>query len=1027
MQITAKGFIASGFLKGWKRKLGLFVFLVIIISGVIYNVVFNEKFLEKQIKKVFAASTNGAIDLNIRQSSLFRGFIIENIVLKSGAAFDNKPIVKIEKFTLLYSLYGFFVGDFGVHELGIYNPEISLVQKDGQWNILSIVKAKTEKEEIEEEETDSDKAPSKSISLPFSIKVFYRFVLENFQINIASENRPVLSAGVKNFTLRTHFLTNKFSTIPLDNSISRIIDIFTINVDPQKVIDVYFKNSASATSGPLDLHWYLALDNNKEKEFKSHLSVGNHILPVVYENSQPLPLNFSIGYKVDYDPVHDRFNLGYFKLSFLDDVWLKLEGKVDDASNSKKTMIKISLTESDIDLDKLFSLYRVISSDKTMKLKGHISLSPLYIEGPAGSLAVDGRINFKKIKYSMPGMYIEIPHFQLSYSILTNQQKTPVPIDFAKIAWKGEFNDAELGASFEYRPERKLYFSTFVNGFNPRQFIDNMVDGFFNLKFTVSGANEKHLKIETNINSPSFIYYLDRGRSGVNRLDIDSLAYVDVRDDKYEKIDVNLDHFEIKLKNKSHNNGVQFISSSKVSKTGDEIKVFFNLEKFAVNLHNLYPSLPESIQENMEVAAEKLKKNLILNGSTTIQKNGDDISVKHLTNMFVEDYEIDDIVLSSNIEKHSKTIDIDHLKLTGLNNSLLFDLKGKVVEKTVASKPSGKGDTEYETRMVPDVKMNFYFGKNKRERIFQNQTIEGAVSLIATLKENIAEGKFEIDHFYYDNGGFVRANNVNLFFPFRHDMLMQKSLNLKSANKERLIKGITKETKYNFTIDSLEIPHPTKVNQPFMLVYPGGDYPGLGATMLYQDNIFEIPSFQVFLLNGLITMQDFYFNVGKGDPSEMEYNLLLKVKNIDLKQLMPAEKAKTIKDGSISMDIMFNGSHLDAPLENLNGYVSVYKMGEEFAKQGVKIIIPDTSAIVDFSIDKGTIIQKMDFELQEGLVYARIFFTKGIVGKSVVSIAGNEILEERIPITEMFERTANEVKVYQLNTGNQHSTEANDE
>jgi len=288
----------------------------------------------------------------------------------------------------------------------------------------------------------------------------------------------------------------------------------------------------------------------------------------------------------------------------------------------------------------------------------------------------------------------------------------------------------------------------------------------------------------------------------------------------------------------------------------------------------------------------------------------------------------------------------------------------------------------------------------------------------------LISGKLLVNNFYYDNGNFLRINNINLDFPFDHNLRFKKNLNLIAANKERLIKNSTGDLKFNFTIDSVEISNPTRLKEPLKIIYPGGGFSGLSAAMRYKDNVFEMPMMQIFMLNGLVSLQDTVFNVGSGDSTGMQYRMLIQIKDIDLKQLIPEEKAKSITDGKISADMLLSAASLKNFLSDTNGYVSIYKIGKQFAQQGVKIVMPDSSPLLNIIVDEWTIIHKFDFEIKEGLAYVKILYSKGFFG-NIIGLDGNEIVQERRPIEELFQKAGEEVKIYQ--TGNLQSADNNNE
>ncbi|RME93738.1 MAG: hypothetical protein D6767_00385, partial [Candidatus Hydrogenedentota bacterium] len=324
--------------------------------------------------------------------------------------------------------------------------------------------------------------------------------------------------------------------------------------------------------------------------------------------------------------------------------------------------------------------------------------------------------------------------------------------------------------------------------------------------------------------------------------------------------------------------------------------------------------------------------------------------------------------------------------------------------------------------MVPDLYVKMKMGKAKREAIFQNHAISGFFGLNVHLLDNIAKGSINIDHFNYDDSKLTKVSDINMKFPFEYNLAYRKTLNLTAANKERIIKNYSFTKPFNFTIHSVQIAHPFPGKdpntgkklppKPFMLIYPQGKYNGFSMRMEFKDNVFQIPALQIFMLNGLITANDILFNLGTFNPKTMELVAALQVKELDLKQLMDPEKAKAIKDGAISMDMFFTGRDFSDPLQNLKGYVSIYKIGDEFAKQGLKVVKPDSNFLVDAIVDNTITVTKFELDLKEGLVYARVYMKKGFIAKGLIAPAGEQIIQERIPIGEFLNNASKQAAVY---------------
>jgi hypothetical protein len=180
--------------------------------------------------------------------------------------------------------------------------------------------------------------------------------------------------------------------------------------------------------------------------------------------------------------------------------------------------------------------------------------------------------------------------------------------------------------------------------------------------------------------------------------------------------------------------------------------------------------------------------------------------------------------------------------------------------------------------------------------------------------------------------------------------------------------------------------------------------------MEYKDNVFVMPVLQMYMLNGVVTISDTIFNLGRLETSEMEYTSTIQIKDIDLKQLMTKDKADTITDGKLRIDMLFTGNRLDKPIENLSGYLSVFRIGPEFAQMVMRASSPKQANLISTIASSAAKPERIDIDIREGFIYTHIPMTAGVIG--TVFISPEEINNRRINIPEFFQRISNEASVY---------------
>lgn len=1000
----------------WRRTF-LSIFFVISVGLVFSYFYFTRaSFLEKTIHELFARTTNGKIFLKVKKASLFRGFVFEDIQVFSSPEFGEKPLFTVDKFSLLYNVYGFWAGDFGVHEVGIYHPKIYLLQKNNRWNIEGLLKESEAKEK--EKKKEEEEKEVREISLPFSLRAFFKFVLKDFAIEANAQdstNSQPFVFGLENFTFQFYFLTKKINKLPKEPlGYLDLIDTFLVQMNPQEKVEVYFQNPQAASNFPLDLHLLLAFSGDQDpKNFISSMKIGHEDIPLNYKGRHKLPLGLSFQYNMFYDPKKDYFEIKNFQVKILKQLWLNLEGYLANVTKPSNWDLDIRLNKSEINLDGLLPYYQNFTNDKKLRFGGKISLAPLSITGKGGEVLVKGNLGLKKIFAQVADLTVSIPFFDLFYEAKANLQKQKEnPLQYARAGWKGNLNNANLGALLIYEPQKKVNAEAFVKNLNVTPFTKGALGGIFNLAFSLKGPKENDLKADFSLNSPAFYYVADRAKSGINKLNFEIHSSIQSPTMAFKKIFIDVPKIYLTLKNRENRDAFIFGANTKVNLEGKNTKLWFNLEELRLHLRNLHPTLPEKNQESLEALLALIRKSIVLKGNTFIEISGKKQNIEHATNFILEDFDIQDIWLKANVFMEPGLIQLQNISLDGLKNSLKMKIHGHLKEGYVQKlDPKNSEKIIKEKGMAPDIQFSLLFAREKLEKIFQDNAIVGSLGISAHFKDNIIKGEFKIKDFSLESPLLTLAQ-VNLDFPFEHNLLFLKPLNLTAANKERIIKNYHFAEKANFTINYMDIPHPTQEGKKFRLIYPQGSYPGLSAVMRYSDNVFQMPIMQIYILNGLISLQDVIFNVGRAKPKEMEYLLQLQVKDLDLKQLIPPDKAKAINDGSIRLDMLFYGNRLDQPIENLKGYISIYKIGEEFGKQALKVVKPDSGGAVDFVVDNSILVKKMDLDIKEGLIYARVLYQKRIFGQ-IISPAGDQILQERIPIPEFMQRAGREVQVYQ--------------
>lgn len=197
---------------------GLSYITLTAVLGIVigYNYVMRPTFLKPLIVEQFAKQTNGTLEIDIKQASLFRGFKFSNIVVHPPNGFSQTPIVTAREINLLYNVFGFFRGKFGVHEIALKDLNIHLEQKNDVLNLQALLKPGEATKQKEKEEIEKVPSETSVISWFFDVQLFARFILENFNFTFDAQdasNKVRQYAHLKKFTFNFAILTKDFSSI----------------------------------------------------------------------------------------------------------------------------------------------------------------------------------------------------------------------------------------------------------------------------------------------------------------------------------------------------------------------------------------------------------------------------------------------------------------------------------------------------------------------------------------------------------------------------------------------------------------------------------------------------------------------------------------------------------------------------------------------------------------------------------------------------------------------------------------------
>lgn len=990
--------------------------VVIAIVGVViaYNYVMRPAFLQPVIIDTFAKSTNGRLEVTVAKTSLFTGFQFRNVVVHAPEGYSDTPILKAGELNLLYNVFGFFRGKFGIHDFSLKDTVVFLEQKNNIFNAAALAKPGEEKPEKEQEEDAPRERGDGVVSWFFDVQIFARIALQNFNFTLDARdktNKARQYAHLKNFHFVTALLTNDFSKIKTTDiaAMVALLNTFVIQLNPQKSVAIAYEGPAATVKSDLDLFWLLFYDGQSKKpEFLSRMNFGNDTFPVALGRGKAQNLPFRLSHKIDYEAKEDRLKIEDFNIEFLRDTLLALTGTGEKLLKPNRT-IKIETTASRVNLGKIHEVVSHLTSKRDPAFTGFFSIKPTRLVVQGNKIEDQGGLKLERVAVRAGSLNISIPSLEIDHAADIDQSLKPLPVKSAELKVRGSLNGAALGLDTKLAADRKTQAAFYLKGLNITPFAAGAATGTISTTFNASGESPQNLAINLRVYSPELHYFVDRGRSGVNRIDFNAKGSVKSSED-FKNVTIDLPVISFTDKDKEYATAVDLKSRVHVAKA-DTTNIKYQLDSLVVSFKELIGTMPAGLQEQIGGLIKTINpgRTLRADGETNVSISGGEQQIQHVTQIALPDVHVDDIQIKAKVRVAPPYTYLDQFTITGLRKALSISASGELKDGIEVVEDPVTGKKQRAAVKTPDLKYKVELARTQESEILDDTFLVGLFSIAGTAKGNLVNGLVKIDALSFRNPK-VKVHKVNLDFPFKHDLKLKKTLNLRAGNKERIIKNYNFNRAYNFTIENIEIPDPNNSKEWLNLIYSRGKYPAIGASMEYKDNVFVMPVLQLYTLNGVVTISDTLFNLGRLKPSEMEYSATIQVKDIDLKPLMLKEKADTITDGKLRIDILLTGNRLDKPIENLNGYLSIFRIGPEFAEAVMKAVKPKQSDLINSVATNTAIPRKIDIELRDGFVYSDIPIKKGAVG--TIFFSPDEIKNRRINIPEFFQRISSEASTY---------------
>ncbi|MCL1911006.1 MAG: AsmA family protein [Leptospirales bacterium] len=893
-------------------RVPLTLLILIPVTLIFLKLFLSPQRVESLIVNNFNAMSNGVINLDVREFSPYSGFVIENINIFNGPEFDNSKFVSVDRVALQYGFFRFLTGSFRIPEVGIYNPRIYLVEKNGVWNVEKLMKPS----EQAEKKTEESAPLGDKISLPISVDLLFKFVLDGLCVYV---NGSSMRSSLEGFSTSAQIVVPPTKEIPLSVQAVTLLDVMDVKVNPPERLDLSFYSKEAEVSPPLIL--MLALDYIKGDEgshpaFNSTFKFGTGRNAIRFKGAYLAPMNFLISYNLFYSPIEDRLNLEHLRVTFNGRNWIDLGGTVTNLT--KEPYVNVKMAESLIDLRALHPYYVSLTGDRSMRFGGEVSLLPLSVIGSPSSLNAAGSVTMRNISVILvkEEINLSLPSFKFGYDV--------------KLRGQDIFASADIGIPHIY----------------------------YVLKGSKSGDNGLRLKADVKagnmgkniaINNMSLRYYYPP--AGANAVTVDMSGLIN---------------------------------------TGDRISGKVEIPKLYANIQPLKQMLPGRIAKNLD--SVPLTKPVTVTLSSDF-KVGPVLEAGVSMLVKAPDFEINDLKLAARVRQDSRAQRV-YLDSFGLSSAAW----------NTALKASGRVDLKKDPISDSDIKFALTVNVPQKRRLFKDLELSGLVDISAAMKGDLdsgnAKGAVKIDKFNMNSDSMMLAvKELNLNFPFQYGFKIKRGESMLLVRKNQIIDNDFFRQRPNFTIASIKARHPVRnIAIEYMKDFE--------AFMAFQDNIFQISNLKAYVLDGSLMGKRILFNIADLKTQNMEYLLELDATNIDINRLdNPTQKEK--KSGAeLSLNVNFSGKGLDINKElDAGGYINIHKIGNDFANSLMKGLSEtqgkSTLGIVQPVLDNTMSVKSFNFNLDKGLIYARVLLKQGVISWiSNTKIQDNRVDFERITIQE---------------------------
>ncbi|MCC5815530.1 MAG: hypothetical protein JJT78_12300 [Leptospira sp.] len=966
----------------------------------------------------------GESKLNVKQFSLLFGFEFTDIHI--APVKNERHLFKAKRIAFKYNIPFLFLGRVKLSELAIVEPDVFLHKKDKEWNFEKLLipsDSKKDSSKIKDELTDDETAKDlEEIKVYLPISLFALAVIEDLQVEaLIEEGDSKIQAKITNFDFKFLLDTHRFRSIPLNPQALEIIDELTIHLNPNKPIGLFFKDGNAQVDTKIDFK--LTIDHIKNKKSKiltTHIDIGSNEIPLTWKDRKIKDISFRVLSDLNINFQEDEINWERFRILFQNREWIDLNSHIS-AVTTNNPVIDLKFKETEINLKEISSVSRSFPFLKKYSFDGSLFIRNFKSTGNLNDLKTDIFLEAKNVTFILPQGKHSIPVFQLDINTNLdlktdkkpgNENVLPILKEVKVNKIYAIYNGIKLNLTSHIIPDSKMDLNLDISNIRLQNFTKE-AQGITGLKIQAKGNSLSNFGVNLDLWINQLRYSLGKNLSAKQSLKLEINKNINLDSDLQLKL-IRIPNIVLKMKN---SNGDQFtsIQTGISAVLGKEISLEVNKLKLDVNFTKMIPSLPINLKNTIMNIRSSLGNNIKILGKINYSKNqsGDqDIQLDlkgNLPALKLEDLGIGvDISLLSNREK---TIRINSFHLDAFQNKLRADYKGTFYKPEKERPAFG----ELAGKLMGKLRMK----STNSEQVINGVFFNGILDFNLDINNNIVMGnlhteksniRIENDHCPGIDCQYFNIEGLVIDIPFKHDLFQTNTLSLTSGNKDTLIQNYGTKEAINFKIERIKATHPTIPNQSIEYIYPGNNSSGASASIVYKENIFRINDLNINTLGGNISGKNILFNVGSGNPKDMELSAFFRIRDIDLKKLLPEKSQSKIDDGKIKADLNLTLKDLSDPVGNMNLFFSVHQIGKDFGTSAINIVSP-TNLITD-AIIRSYSVNRVEVELNKGLVYAEILFNRSLMNRTFFRIENDRLKEERIPISKFLNQAKGELSNY---------------